>query len=411
MKTAVISDLHLGGSANGDLLRRPAIRALLLEATADCSRLILLGDTIELRDRPLAEALEQSSPFFDGLGKHFDEIVMIPGNHDHRLLGNWIERHLDDPAPTVELDAIVTDPHRAISKIADWVAPANLELRYPGFWVRDDVFATHGHYLDSHLTLPTVERLSVAAVDRLSGRPTSQRDTPDDYEMRHAPVYDLLFNLAQGARGDVADSNGQSVSMRLWDLVGGASGTARTIRGRLLGNTVIPAAIGLMERVGLGQFNRDFSLGEIGRAGVDAMHQVVESLSIEADHVIFGHIHRRGPLPGEDGSSGAHPNWKRGRTRLHNTGSWLYVPIMLAAANPSNPFWPGRVIVVGESGPPEAIDLLDETDRASFVALGAFKSPSALVQRPGGRPTGDYTAQGSRKNKRGDLGGRERAEW
>ena len=32
------------------------------------------------------------------------------------------------------------------------------ELAYPGVWLRPDVYATHGHYVDLHITVPSFER-------------------------------------------------------------------------------------------------------------------------------------------------------------------------------------------------------------------------------------------------------------
>ena len=371
MPTAVISDTHLGAGGSTDLLRREPIIDALLEATRDCERLVLLGDTIELRDQAIGKAVERGRPFFEKVGGEFDEIVLVPGNHDHRLLGQWLDRVRDNgaggPGPaSVALEEEVGSPNRAVDLLREWLAPARLEVRYPGLWLRDDVYATHGHYLDSHVTLPTVERLSVAAVDRMGGRPTGVREEPQDYEKVHAPVYDLLFNLAQGARNPQAGTDAGAPSMRMWELLGGASGRARNWRGRVLRSAVVPVTLAGLERAGVGRFGRDFSLAEIGRSGVEAMHVVVERLGIDAEHVIFGHIHRRGALPGEDGRSATDPEWTRRGTTLHNTGCWVYVPTMLGRSSADSPFWPGRVTVVGDSGPPEAREVLADTPHSEL---------------------------------------------
>ena len=63
-----------------------------------------------------------------------------------------------------------------LERIAEWAAPARVRVAYPGLWVRPDVYATHGHYLDCHLTVPTIERLSVGVMSRLLGRPASAFD-------------------------------------------------------------------------------------------------------------------------------------------------------------------------------------------------------------------------------------------
>ena len=57
MVTAVISDLHLGTRTKADLLARPDVRARLIGELASVDQVVLLGDSIELRDGPLSEAL------------------------------------------------------------------------------------------------------------------------------------------------------------------------------------------------------------------------------------------------------------------------------------------------------------------------------------------------------------------
>jgi hypothetical protein len=369
MPTAVISDLHLGSGARSDLLRRPQFIEGMLEATRDCERLVLLGDTIELRDGPIDIAMDRAKVFFESIGGSFETVVLVPGNHDHRLLGGWLERIKEGDQEADGLDELVTAPHPYVAAIGGWLGPDTvLETRYPGIWIREDVFATHGHYLDSHITLPTIERLSIATIDRMAGRPTGRRSSPQDYEKVHAPVYDLLFNLAQGGRNPGAHKDeGTAPSMRMWEMLGGASGRARNWRGRVLRSAVVPATLSGLERAGVGRFGRDFSLAEIGRSGVEGMQVVVDRLGIHADHVLFGHIHRRGPLPGEDGRAATDPPWERRGTTLHNTGCWLYVESMLGRSSADSPFWPGRVIVVGESGPPEARESLAEATHAELA--------------------------------------------
>jgi hypothetical protein len=361
MRTAIISDTHLGSGNGSDLLGRERFVETLVEALEGSDRLVLLGDTIELRDLPIERALDTARPFFERVGAALDggEVVLVPGNHDHRLLGHWLERVRDGSAE-VSLDEEVSSPHPVVGRLEEWLGGASLTLRYPGVWIRDDVFATHGHYLDSHITLPTVERLSIATVDRIGGRPTGVRSAPQDYEKVHAPIYDLLFDLAQGARNPQAQGTDGAPSMRIWEMIGGASGRARNWRGRLLRSAVIPATLRGFERAGFGSFGRDFSAAEIGRSGVEAMHVVVERLGIDAEHVIFGHIHRRGALPGEDGIAATDPEWERRGTTLHNTGCWIYSPTMLGRSSVQSPFWPGRIVFVNDTGPPEAIELLAE---------------------------------------------------
>ena len=94
MISAVISDLHLGLGSGADLLRREDIRERLVDALDGVDRLVLLGDVLELRDRPLTEALAAAEPVMAALGEAMadGEIVIVAGNHDHHLIEPWLER-------------------------------------------------------------------------------------------------------------------------------------------------------------------------------------------------------------------------------------------------------------------------------------------------------------------------------
>ena len=93
MSTAIVSDLHLGSAYGEDLLRDAAIRRVLIEEIASADRVVLLGDAIELRELPLPAALEAARPFFEDLGEAMAgrEVLIVPGNHDHRLAEPLLE--------------------------------------------------------------------------------------------------------------------------------------------------------------------------------------------------------------------------------------------------------------------------------------------------------------------------------
>jgi hypothetical protein len=87
------------------------------------------------------------------------------------------------------------------------------------------------------------------------------------------------------------------------------------------------------------------------------MATVVDTLGIEADHVIFGHTHRTGPLPGDE------EGWVLpGGARLANTGSWLYESVFIRGDGPSNPYWPGAVTLLEDEGPPRLVNVLQDLD-------------------------------------------------
>src|SRR3954453_10973760 len=87
MRTAIISDLHLGVASDEDVLRGAGTRRLLFEEIGGADRLVLLGDVVELRNLPVGPSLERSRPFFEELGEALGdvEVTLLPGNPDAHL--------------------------------------------------------------------------------------------------------------------------------------------------------------------------------------------------------------------------------------------------------------------------------------------------------------------------------------
>ena len=373
MRTAVVSDLHLGAASAVDLLRRDDVRDLLLAELAGVDRVVLLGDVVELRDRPMPETIERAGSVLGAIGEGIGdaELVIVAGNHDHRLVEPWLEQRSLERASPLGLEQRAEIHGPALELVAGHLAPARVSFAYPGIWLRDDVYATHGHYLDRHLTIPTLERLGVALVERLLGIVPVGRDpllapedhapaSPDDYERVQMPVYAFLFELAQATVS--ARPGGPDPSVRVWKLLTGGETRVARMRSWLLGSVALPGAVGVANRLGLGPVGADLSPRAIARAGIEAMAEVVADLRIDAAHVIFGHTHRRGPFAGE-------PGWSAGSTSLWNTGSWVHTPSLLGVDASVSPYWPGTVAFVDDDGPPELRHLLDGFSREQLAAL------------------------------------------
>ena len=159
-----------------------------------------------------------------------------------------------------------------------------------------------------------------------------------------APLYAFYASLAQGA-SPASLSRGGSVSRDVWRRVS-ANGRP-TLGGFLLGRVTIPGAVAALNGLGLGPFRATLTGEELRRAGLLAMARVAEVLAPGAEHVIFGHTHRPGPLAGDEQAE-----WTTlSGTRLWNTGSWLYEEAFLTGAGDS-PYWPGTVLTLEDSGPP-----------------------------------------------------------
>jgi len=367
VRTAIVSDLHLGAAGSVDLLRDEGIRAALAPELEAADRVVLLGDVVELRDRPLASVIELARPVFAWLGEVVGdgELVCVAGNHDHHLVAPWLERRSFRGADGLGPEQTVDELEPPLADLVAAASPAAVTVAYPGVWIRPDVYATHGHYLDRHLTIPTLERLGVAVVERLLGdSPGSAVEAPaaagaTGYEQVQTPVYEFLFALAQATPAE--RRGGVGPSLRLWQLLSGGESRAAKLRGWLLGSVALPGAVGVANRLGLGPVRSDLSPAAIAAAGLEAIGAVVARLGIEAEHVVFGHTHRRGPLAGDSG-------WTASGTRLWNTGSWVFSPTLAGPRGDGSPYWPGTVAVVDDAGPPRLVHLLDGRERRELEA-------------------------------------------
>jgi hypothetical protein len=361
VRTVVISDLHLGSRSEGDVLRRRVARDKLIERVEDADRLVLLGDTVELRQGPAREAMAIARPVLEELGAALGgdcEVVLVPGNHDHALVAPWLERrgaHVEPPPLGLE-EHPGAEASAATEAIAQWLAPASLTVAYPGVWLRDDVYATHGHYLDRHTTVPTFERLGAGIMGRLVGTVPETEARPEDYEAALAPLYAWMHAMAERS-GSGKRRPPSSASAEAWRVLGGDG--HRPLRGRLLAG-VLPLGISGVNRLGLGPVRADFSAEELRRAGVLAMAEAVARLGIRAKHVLYGHTHRAGPFANDDSLEWA----LRDGGRLTNTGCWVYEAVFLQRGR-SSPYWPGCVVEVDDDpsrSPPILSRLLTEVD-------------------------------------------------
>jgi predicted phosphodiesterase len=364
--TAILSDLHLGTVSGADLARRPRALDRLLAVAEEADRVVFLGDLIELRERPATAVLDDVAPVLTAIGAVTagKPVVLVPGNHDHQLVAPALERErLAGVGPLTAAGDHPPRPGDLADRIAGLMPRSELTVAYPGVWLRDDVYATHGHYLDAHLTVPRVECLIAAGFERFGTRigPEGPRSA-GDYEAVLAPIYALAHSLAQNARAHPALRR-NNLSRNVWNLATNGSGSDRAtrLRAALVSRAAIPAAVAAINAAGLGPFRPEISAVALRDAGLAAMAEVVDRLEIAADHVIFGHTHRAGPLPGDDEGGWRLPNG----TQLVNAGSWMYEDSFLDGSGPSNPYWPGRVTWLDDSGPPRLAAVLDGDDIAA----------------------------------------------
>jgi UDP-2,3-diacylglucosamine pyrophosphatase LpxH len=331
VRTLIISDLHLGNRAGRDVLRRPAPLDRLLQAIDDVERLVLLGDTVELMTRSPRHSMTVAEPVLRQLGRRLGpnrEVILIAGNHDAPLVRRWA---LDRGRELGLDERVEPSATRALARITSWLAPARVSVRYPGAWLEDGVWVTHGHYLDRHL-LPESAfglprgRLRTAGVGHSS---------PFEYERAR--------RRRRGSR---------SPQRLLSRFTARPLATTLELSAQLLRAATVPRLPVMLQRVRLAPLTAMVIDVQMRHASLPAMEHVVSRLGVGADWVVFGHVHHTGPLDGEP--------WRDGKTRLLNCGSWLYEPLLVDRASPPHPYWPGGAVLLESGRVPRALGLLDD---------------------------------------------------
>jgi len=346
MRTLVLSDLHLGSRSGHDVLRRPAALDALVGALDRVDRLVLLGDVVELRQAPAAEVVEAARPVLEAIGAAMAgrEVVVVAGNHDHLLVREWtLER---GRALGFDDDAEPSPPGR---RVVAALAPATVRFAYPGIWLADGVYATHGHYLDVHSTVPAYERLSAGVLARLLSHPPERDAVPDDYEAVLAPIYAALDAVAARATAD-RPVRGTGAAGKTWHAL--TREGRRPLRARAAA-LAIPLAIAGLNRAGIGPVRAELSGAALRRGGLHGMRETIRRLGIDAPTVVFGHTHRPGPLPGDD-----HGEWRG----LINSGSWVLEPHYVRNDARRSPYWPGRAVELDGDELPVLRSLLDDVE-------------------------------------------------
>ncbi len=374
MRTAIVSDLHLGAASGEDLGRDPGVRRILLEEVGGADRLILLGDALELRELPLAKVLGVARPFFEELGEAMAgrRVILVPGNHDHRLAEPLLEA-LALEGGELGLEHRAPPAGEALGRIDRWLGDAELGVAYPGLWLRDDAYAIHGHYMDCRMSLPRLECIAAAAVMRSMGRlPDPAR--PGDYERILRPIYGFFSGFTEAGMSPGA----KRPSERAWRAVNGGrnSGRVRQAGVRAAVGAALPAGVWLLNRALRAGFDPDLSATSISRSGIEGAAEMARRLRIEAPHVITGHTHRAGP--GSDEASA----WQvPGGGRLHNTGNWVFADAFHHPGAPPGPYWPGTVTWLEGDDPPRRVNLLAGQTRDELLAAVARTVGATATRR------------------------------
>jgi predicted phosphodiesterase len=329
-RTLIISDLHLGSPSRMSVLERPEPLERLLQAVAQTDRLVLLGDVVELTEGGARAALDLAGPILRALGTRLGsdaEVLLVPGNHDRPMIRGWLRGRgrrlgLQDPVPL--------DASPALEFVAGKLGASRVQIRYPGTRLNGRMWATHGHYLDRHL-------IPASNWGRLRG---SRRELPEDHAVPWQYERPGRVHLSPAMRwlpGPLARRLREAGSIL-------RATTMPVIQENVLDPRIAPLT------------SRLLSL-QMRRHALPALSRVIHRLEVDADWVVFGHVHRLGPLAVDDPS-----RWRDadGRIAFLNPGSWLYQPRLIQRTQAPHPYWPGGAVILEDGSPPRAVGLLDD---------------------------------------------------
>lgn len=342
VRRLIISDLHFGGG--DDLLGTAAALERIEPELAWADELVINGDLLELVFASLEEAVHAARPFLRLVNRHVGRVHYILGNHDHHLVSlAGDERRFRDV-----LGLPRTAPFR--------VAPAERLLRtlcpdvdvissYP-LCELDGMRVMHGHYVAPHLASSETRLMDRLAwyLTGVGARP--QQLTVADYEALIAPLYELMYEMANLP-------GGKRTQQRVERWLNGVAAVARAPQ---LASRRLTALAG---RAPIGE--HDAPTARV----LAAMQSVCSDLSVTPGDVVFGHTHI--PLDGV-----ATPD---GRHRLFNCGSWVWDRRLRTAPTYRTRGWPGTVLRATGSRLELRALLADCEDRDLERMLGIDPAP------------------------------------
>ncbi len=205
----VLSDFHIGNK-NSTLSSSEEAKRLSTQFAKEIASLdthtekvILLGDIFDWWDMDIARSMRTARIFFETLDTLADEILYIPGNHDHHALiiceeMERIQMMEEDRVPTLPFRDILRYefPHRSDTFVE---APllkglfpgfsGHIQLVYPEYtlkWKEKEILLRHGHYLDTGLfqVMPWIFQRFVRKIQ-----------SEKDFEIINTPIYEHLYSV------------------------------------------------------------------------------------------------------------------------------------------------------------------------------------------------------------------------
>ena len=261
--------------------------------------------------------------------------------------------------------------------------PARLDVAYPGVWLRDDVYATHGHYLDRHSRSRASSASPRARSAACSATAVDDISAPDDYEVVLAPLYALLDAIAARAPDGRGPSHANA-STRAW---------------RALDRRRPPAAAPRAARRGVPARHRRAQ----PRGRRPGARRPVRRRAAPRGPAGDGRRRRRAcgidaaprdlrphPPRRPAGRATTPPTGRcRAAARLCNSGLAGSSSRAWTRDGPASPYWPGGAVEIGGDGAPRHVRLLDDVPaRGSSRAVNARATRRAAPARARSRRRG-----------------------
>jgi hypothetical protein len=412
MDTAILSDLHLGAWQLNDLLRYPRFIKRLTRALGDVDQVVLLGDVLDLRFQRLDEALRVAAPFFRALGDTLrarrargrtPRVVYVAGNHDNHFATRLIEAE-QERALLLGRDGyrfsgrIEAPTDMFLVRALGALLGTGIEVRFEYAYLTlpsgaGPVLATHGHYLDLHLSSPGERLLALLQQALTAYGQLPLRPSFDLYEAILRPQNEVLHWIGQSPAG------GQVESVIYRRMRGNRRAVPRGLLGRLRRNATrrgLRVGEALAGAV-VSQLTRRLLKGDVAaispaqasevdeaiRAFMDSLYALEDDLfgaegwTSPPAYAVFGHTHRPGPLAGVDMPALWRPRWGGQMVQILNCGSWVYDFPNALTPEYRQTRWPGTFVLVPEDDEPRLVAVLKDLSADDVEEIIDREAPQA----------------------------------
>jgi UDP-2,3-diacylglucosamine pyrophosphatase LpxH len=326
----VISDTHFGepdamlqAGDNGTVAARARIEGLMdwLASQGRFREIVLIGDIWELWTATFAEARADSAYFLSCLASlDFDEMIFLPGNHDHHLLVQHQlveqilamrdDRDLEVPANTQRR---YTDSH--LANLLPPEARARFVVSYPDHFSvlggRHVIFH-HGHQMvllrGGRSIFASVPLFILQRVEEIGLHDI----TRSDLELGGTIFFELMYAASRGSRT-------RTKMNQTWERF-----LALKTRTSNLVSILLRPIQYWISTVARGTPEQDVQSYGAAVSRILALAEEEHGQPLPCDAYVFGHTHR----------AGIANHVEEGRTRLIvNAGTWLHEPSKANAAS------------------------------------------------------------------------------